>query len=478
MDYKQVLYELKQIEGNNECIDCGSPDPQWASLKYGTFLCSKCFDIHRSLNEDESSSLLSLTIDTWSEDQIKILQLGGNNKANQFFEAQPEYCKDMSIKEKYTSNFAKIYSEKLLKKCEEGYESFSPTSSPTKSNISNDINDTNDTNDTNNTNNDDTDDNSKNSSPHDNNWENIYLYNSDPSVMLDPNLKEFDNITLLRVYRPSKEKNEEFFAKLGRENEMRREDIPPSQGGKYKGFGSKPLRTEPTPENDSLTQIQKSLTTGWNFLASTMNSISENILKPASNAVRDQKIQQNFENYAENVKQSITEKASVAKDHISIAKDHISTTKDQISTAIQNFHEKDESSSTDTDKNSNEPEPYIVIDYDLIENSDNDIFTYTRCDNFLNRNINENIEDNNNDLAQRRNSNYSFTSINECLSRAYSIGSTHSLLNLKIPRSNKNSTNNIGSLLNSPNNPVTPNLLSPNIYSPNVVSPLSPKTDA
>lgn len=40
--------------------------------------------------------------------------------------------------------------------------------------------------------------------------------------------------------RNRKEMNEDFFARKGGENEMRRADLPPSQGGKYAGFGSAP----------------------------------------------------------------------------------------------------------------------------------------------------------------------------------------------------------------------------------------------
>lgn len=41
-----------------------------------------------------------------------------------------------------------------------------------------------------------------------------------------------------------KEQNEEFFARMGGENASRPADLPPSQGGKYGGFGS-----EPAPSN-------------------------------------------------------------------------------------------------------------------------------------------------------------------------------------------------------------------------------------
>lgn len=41
--------------------------------------------------------------------------------------------------------------------------------------------------------------------------------------------------------RSQKEMNEDFFARKGNENERRRADLPPSQGGKYAGFGSAPM---------------------------------------------------------------------------------------------------------------------------------------------------------------------------------------------------------------------------------------------
>ncbi|KAL8731822.1 MAG: hypothetical protein Q9181_004169, partial [Wetmoreana brouardii] len=41
--------------------------------------------------------------------------------------------------------------------------------------------------------------------------------------------------------RSQKELNEDFFARKGNENERRRADLPPSQGGKYAGFGSEPM---------------------------------------------------------------------------------------------------------------------------------------------------------------------------------------------------------------------------------------------
>jgi len=400
------------------------------------------------------------------------MKLGGNNRVVKYFKSQPEYHQNMSIEEKYKSNFAKLYSENLTKKCQEQIDkpqlssnnSFSSCSSYDDEQENNDnknkdeIKDNNDIKDTLNN----TDESSKNekinsgsNSPNgDNNWENIYLYNADPTSMLDPNLKEYDNITLLRVYRPSKERNEEYFERKGRENEKRREDIPPSQGGKYTGFGSKPLRLNNEPQNESLAQFQKSLSTGWNFLTTTVNSLNNNIIKPASNAVRDPNFSKNIENYAENIKRSLTEKAYIAKGQINNAKDHINTVVqnlqktanggasnnngDRDDLMLSNMEGDKDSSNGSKNDNGND-EPFIVIDYDYIENSDNDIFCYPKAENnFLTNTIND--KSNCNDFFDRRASTNSFTSINESLNRAYSIGSSSSL---KMALSNQSSMSSL-----------------------------------
>lgn len=53
-------------------------------------------------------------MDKWSDDQLKKMELGGNIKAKDFFEASPDYFQGMSIKEKYSSVFATQYKEKVI----------------------------------------------------------------------------------------------------------------------------------------------------------------------------------------------------------------------------------------------------------------------------------------------------------------------------------------------------------------------------
>lgn len=53
-------------------------------------------------------------MDKWSDDQLKKMELGGNIKAKEFFEASPDYYAGMSIKDKYSSVFAAQYREKVI----------------------------------------------------------------------------------------------------------------------------------------------------------------------------------------------------------------------------------------------------------------------------------------------------------------------------------------------------------------------------
>lgn len=40
---------LRDIPGNDLCAECGSPEPEWASLNLGILLCIECSGVHRNL---------------------------------------------------------------------------------------------------------------------------------------------------------------------------------------------------------------------------------------------------------------------------------------------------------------------------------------------------------------------------------------------------------------------------------------------
>ncbi|BBN06700.1 stromal membrane-associated protein [Marchantia polymorpha subsp. ruderalis] len=81
------LKELLSHPDNQLCADCRAPHPKWASTNIGVFICIKCSGVHRSLGVD-ISRVISLTLDTWTDDQVELmLAVGGNDAANATYEA-------------------------------------------------------------------------------------------------------------------------------------------------------------------------------------------------------------------------------------------------------------------------------------------------------------------------------------------------------------------------------------------------------
>eukprot|EP00891_Asterochloris_glomerata_P008374 jgi/Astpho2/8374/e_gw1.00122.15.1_t len=80
---------LRRVPGNGCCVDCGSPDPEWASLNLGVLLCIECSGIHRRLGV-HVSKVRSLTLDVkvWDTAVLGMMEGIGNAVANEVWEEQ------------------------------------------------------------------------------------------------------------------------------------------------------------------------------------------------------------------------------------------------------------------------------------------------------------------------------------------------------------------------------------------------------
>lgn len=169
------------------------------------------------------------------------MEKGGNKKCQEFFEKSPEFHDAMTIGERYSSEFAEDYKEKLTADVEGKPWTKTPRALKPKP-------------------------------------------KSAPTASATPRSN-----TPLSSNASQKERNEAYFARLGSANESRPDHVPPSQGGKYTGFGSTP---PPGSSNggSALEDLTRdpvaALTKGWGFFTSQATRAAqianEQVLKPTA----------------------------------------------------------------------------------------------------------------------------------------------------------------------------------------------------
>ncbi|XP_057687227.1 ARF GTPase-activating protein GIT2a isoform X6 [Corythoichthys intestinalis] len=75
----------KRMRNTEVCADCSVPEPRWASVNRGVFICDECCSVHRSLGR-HSSQVRHLTHTPWPPTQLQMVQMLYSNGANSIWE--------------------------------------------------------------------------------------------------------------------------------------------------------------------------------------------------------------------------------------------------------------------------------------------------------------------------------------------------------------------------------------------------------
>ncbi|KAJ5223525.1 hypothetical protein N7468_008067 [Penicillium chermesinum] len=208
------LVQISKTNGNDRCCDCGAPSPQWASPKFGTFICLNCAGTHRGLGV-HISFVRSITMDAFKHGEIQRMELGGNDPWKEFYDthtvtvSEGRTFEDSTIKERYEGDAGEEWKERLTCKVE-GKE-YVPGQEKKNSNAS------------------------RSSTPMSVGSGVGSLSGVRNGSPAPSSIKRTDS---LRSGVPTKkEQNEAYFARMGSENANRSEALPPSQAGSSRALG-------------------------------------------------------------------------------------------------------------------------------------------------------------------------------------------------------------------------------------------------